>query len=70
MKIVIDIPIEQYNEIVYNDIDKLRKIIKNGIPLDDIKAEIDTYLQNEGFGSEYRNDIKQIIDNHIGKEHE
>ena len=33
MPIVIDIPIEQYNEIVYNDVDKLREIIKNGTPL-------------------------------------
>lgn len=33
MQIVIDIPIEQYNEIVYNDVNKLREIIKNGTPL-------------------------------------
>lgn len=29
--------------------------------LDKIKAEIDTYLENEGFGSEYRNDVKKIF---------
>ena len=30
MKIVIDIPIEHYNEIVYEDVEKLREVIKNG----------------------------------------
>ena len=30
--------------------------------LDKIRAEIDTYLEIEGFGSEYRNDVKRIID--------
>ena len=33
--------------------------------LERIKADIDMYLAIEGFGSEYRNDIKQIIDKHI-----
>ena len=33
--------------------------------IDDIKAEIDTYLITEEFGSAYRNDIKGIIDKHI-----
>lgn len=30
--------------------------------LDKIRAEIDQYLEIEGFGSEYRNDVKGIID--------
>lgn len=38
--------------------------------IDEIKAEINAYLQAEGFGSEYRNDVLQIIDKHIGKESE
>ena len=38
--------------------------------IDDIKAEIDAYLQAEGFGSGYRNDVLQIIDKHMGKESE
>lgn len=37
--------------------------------IDDIKAEINAYLQAEGFGSEYRNDVVQIIDKHIGKDY-
>lgn len=32
--------------------------------IDAIKAEIVEYLQAEGFGSEYRNDVMQIIDRH------
>ena len=33
MQIVINIPTEQYNNIVYEDIDKLRECIKNGTVL-------------------------------------
>lgn len=33
MKIVIDIPIKRYNEIVYNDVETLRECIKNGVVL-------------------------------------
>ena len=29
---------------------------------DKIRAEIDQYLEIEGFGSEYRNDVKGILD--------
>ena len=32
--------------------------------IDAIKSEIAEYLQAEGFGSEYRNDVMQIIDRH------
>lgn len=35
--------------------------------IDAIKAEIAEYLQAEGFGSEYRNDVMQIIDKHISR---
>ena len=35
---------------------------------ENIKQEINEYLIREGFGIEYRNDILQIIDRHIGKE--
>ena len=39
--------------------------------IEDIKTEIAEYLQEEGFGSEYRKDVMQIIDRHIsGKEQE
>lgn len=47
---------------IFND------IMENCVPLskvlDDIKSEITEYLQSEGFGSEYRNDVAQIIDRH------
>ena len=33
----------------------------------EIKSEINEYLQAEGFGSEYRNDIMHIIDRHAGR---
>lgn len=33
--------------------------------IDAIKAEIAEYLQAEGFGSEYRNNVAQIVDRHI-----
>lgn len=33
MQIVIDIPTEQYNNIVYEDVDRLRECIKNGTVL-------------------------------------
>lgn len=35
--------------------------------LDKIRAEIDTYLETEGFGSEYRNDVKGIIDKYTAE---
>ena len=35
MKVVIDIPTEQYNNIVYEDVDKLRECIKNGTVVND-----------------------------------
>lgn len=38
--------------------------------LDKIRAEIDTYLEIEGFGSEYRNDVKKIIDKYKAESEE
>ena len=39
--------------------------------IEEIKADIDNYLIQEGFGSEYRSDVKRIIDKHIsGEENE
>lgn len=46
----------------------LKQVLTKSVPLsviEDIKAEIDTYLIAEEFGSAYRNDIKGIIDKHI-----
>ena len=42
------------------------KAIQNGIPLDDVKAEIEEYLFQNEFGLEYRKEVLQILDN-IGK---
>jgi len=37
--------------------------------IENIKAEVAEYLQEEGFGCEYRNAVMQIIDKHTsGKE--
>ena len=48
---------------IFND------IMENCVPLSkvlyDIKSEITAYLQAEGFGSEYRNNVAQIVDRHI-----
>lgn len=38
--------------------------------LDRIRAEIDQYLEIEGFGSEYRNDVKGIIDKYKAESEE
>lgn len=35
--------------------------------IEDIKQEIENYMKNEGFGSGWIEDIKEIIDNHIGE---
>ena len=35
--------------------------------IEKIKADIDNYLCQNEFGSEYRNDVSNIIDRHIGK---
>lgn len=36
--------------------------------LEKIRAEIDCYLKNNEFGTEYRNDIKSIIDKYAEQE--
>ena len=38
--------------------------------IDKIRAEIDQYLEIEGFGSEYRNDVKGIIDKYKSESEE
>lgn len=77
MKIVIDIDDDYFTILRYDVINCKNdfmpyKMIANGTPLtevfEDIKAEIDTYLQSEDFGSEYRTDVAQIIDKHIRAE--
>ena len=35
--------------------------------IEEIKTEIENYMKNEGFGSGWIEDIKEIIDNHIGE---
>ena len=35
--------------------------------IEKIRAEIDCYLKNNEFGTEYRNDIKNIIDKYAGE---
>lgn len=70
MKLIIDIPEEVKadidNGVIRQNIDKIYIALANGTPLDDVKAEIDQYLFQNEFGSEYREEVSQIIDN-IGK---
>lgn len=82
MKLIIDIPEDEYNEICNGTFDtggyfrmNLSNAFKNGTPLDDVKAEIDyernRYLNLIG-DSGYCNGLNKalkIIDN-IGKESE
>lgn len=74
MKLIIDIPEEEYkdlmqtgeNTINLGELLDLRNSVRNGTPFDDVKAEIDQYLFQNEFGSEYRKEVSQILDN-IGK---
>lgn len=72
MKLIIDIPEDMFewfkNGEIIDEYDKsaLKQVFKNGIPLDDVKADIDQYLFQNEFGSEYRKEVLQILDN-IGK---
>ena len=72
VKLIIEIPKEIYmglfndEELTGGECAWLLSAVKNGIPLDDVKAEIDQYLFQNEFGSEYREEVSQIIDN-IGK---
>ena len=40
--------------------------LKQGDVLQEIRQEIDKYLYDNEFGSEYRADVASIIDKHIG----
>lgn len=66
MKLVIDIPQEVYDNPYNYCCYALANVIKNGTPLDDIKADVDHYLVVEGFGTAYRQEVLEIIDRHIG----
>ena len=81
MKLVIDIDDEEYSEFIKADkngyctrmIDI--KAIKNGTPLDDIKAEIEQYRENEEphlcdyrfYRNEGLDMALAVIDRHIGE---
>lgn len=72
VKLIIEIPEPIYDRIKYLEpnadtlLDKLMRAIQNGIPLDDVRADIDQYLFQNEFGSEYRKEVSQILNN-IGK---
>ena len=73
MKLIIDIPKDYYEsakeKVANGNTYAVKMSIANGIPLDDVKADIDQYLFQNEFGSEYRKEVSQILDN-IGKESE
>lgn len=73
MKLVIDIPEEIYIEKKEDYIgDTLDRAIANGIPLEDIKTEIEdltTYCSLDVYGKKYpvydKKDVIEILDKHI-----
>lgn len=80
MKLIIDIPEGTYEAVKVGTINqvleyKVWNAIKNGTPLDDVKAEINKNIINEYTGqNEYEIALSdglelalQIIDKHIGK---
>ena len=73
MKLIIDIPDEDYNNIKthngFNGV-SLARIVEKAIPLEDIKAEIKEYKDDKVIHAE-RNEmvdiVLEIIDKHIGE---
>ena len=45
--------------------EKYEELCRKAGAIEDIKAEIDQYLYDEGFGEAYRNDVMHIIDKHL-----
>ena len=69
MKLIIDIPEKEYDLLKFcgEDFSPLYKAIANGIPLEDIKAEIEEEIHKNGYDIGYGLAIaKDIIDKHIG----
>lgn len=48
MKLIIDIPTDHYNEIVFHDMDKLRECVKNGTVVENV-ADVDCDFGQEQF---------------------
>ncbi len=80
VKLIVEIPKEDFNKLVnpyqHNEIwcNRLKRMVMNGIPLDDIKKEIETELSWNMF-DEYGNEtslhkeLMEILDN-VGKTEE
>ena len=69
VKLIIEIPKAEYERLVYIDHLKLRGYIENGIPLDDVKSEIDKaqepYITNTAYDEGVRFGLMlayQIVD--------
>ena len=62
MKLIIDISEEELERLVYQDIDKLRERIKNGVPLQPIKEQ----RYNQGFHDGFKK-ATQMANNCIKK---
>ena len=79
MKLIIDIPEERFNWIKelkgvtdYRTTQSLYESVKNGIPLEDIKAEIENLMPTisfDVFGNKFpvydQKEVLQILDKHI-----
>lgn len=69
MKLIIDIPEVEYKRMTEESIfstNAMITAIQNGIPLDDVKAEIQDLYVGYRHGYEIKADVLQILDN-IGK---
>jgi hypothetical protein len=74
VKLIIEIPKAEYERLVYIDHLKLRGYIENGIPLDDVKEEIEqdmSFDMFDDYGNKTRihKELWEILDN-IDKESE
>ena len=63
MKLIIDISEKEYKRIMRGNWigEEMAEIFENGVPLDDIKAEIDSYMILQGINAQI---INEIIDRH------
>lgn len=75
MKLIIDINDNEYEGIKgypdntsYPVTIHLYDAVRNGTPLDDIKAEINQIYDDMGYKRIYKEDVFKILDRHTGKE--
>ena len=74
MKLIIDIPQEEYEKLSFLDVPTLVNFIRNGTPFDDIKEEIESEKIGFDIYDNHDKDVLyglqialEIIDKHIGE---